>query len=206
VHIKPLRRCCTNVFHVRWQKTPRGQQIEAPLPADRVKPQKPYEVTGIDFAGPLYIKVGSDVRKSYIALFTCATTRAVHLELCTDMTTDKFLLAFQHFVGRRGLPHTVYTDNVQTFHATNKHLAQLCTSLFAAKTHQFLTQHNISWKFIAPRAAWWGDWWERMVGTTKRCLRKVLGRYQVSEEGMNTTLVAIEAAINLRPIVQAEGD
>ena len=45
-----------------------------------------------------------------------------------------------------------------------------------------------------------------MVGTTKCCLRKVLGRYQVSEEGMNTTLVAIEAAINSRPIVQAEGD
>ena len=150
--------------------------------------------------------MGSNTRKSYIALFTCATTRVAHLELCTDMTTDKFLLAFQRFVGRRGLQHTVYSDNAQTFHATNRHLSQLWTSLFAAKTHQFLAQNNITWKFIAPRAAWWGGWWERIVGTTKCCLRKVLGRHEVSEEGLNTILVAIESAINSRPIVQTEDE
>jgi hypothetical protein len=116
-------------------------------------PKKPFAVTGIDFAGPLYIKVGSNMKQAYIALFTCATTRAVHLELCTDMTTDKFLLAFQRFVGRRGLSHIVYTDNAGTFHATNKHLALLWTSLSTAKTRQFLAQNNITWKFIAPRAA-----------------------------------------------------
>jgi len=125
------------------KKNLRGQQIEAPLPADRVQPQKPSAVTGIDFAGPLYIKVGSNMRQGYIALFTYATTRAVHLELSTDMTTDKFLLAFQGFVARRGLPHTVYTDNAQTFHATNKHLALLWTCLSAAKPHQFLAQNNM---------------------------------------------------------------
>ena len=183
---------------------PCGQQIEAPLPADRVTPQKPFGVLGIDFAGPLYIKVGRSVTKGYIALFTCATTPAVHLEL-SDMTTDKFLQAFQRFVGRR-LPHTVYSDNARTFHATNMHLAQLWASLSATKTHQFLAQHNIVWKFIAPRAAWWGGWWERMVGAMKRCLRKVLGRLQVSEEGLNTTLVAVEAAINSRTIVQVEDE
>jgi hypothetical protein len=45
-----------------------------------------------------------------------------------------------------------------------------------------------------------------MVGTTKRCLSKVLGRFQVPEEGLNITVVAIEAAINSRLIVQAEDD
>ena len=146
------------------------------------------------------------MRKGYIALFTCITIPAVHLELCTEMSTDNFLLDLQRFVGRRGLPHTIYTDNAQTFHATNKHLAQIWSSLFAAKTHQFLAHHNISWKFIAPRAAWWGGWWERMIGITKRCLRKVLGPFQVSEKGLNTTLVAIQAAINSGPIVQTEDE
>jgi len=199
---KVLHRC----LPYKMAKAHHGHQIEAPLPTDRVIPQKPFGVTGIDFARPLYIKVESNMRKGYIALFTCATTRAVHLELCTDMSTNEFLLALQRFVGRRGLPHTIYTDNTQTFHATNKHLAQLWSSLFAAKTHQFLAHHNIHWKFIAPRAAWWGGWWERMIGTTKHCLHKVLGRFQVSQEGLNTTLVAIEAAINSRPIVQAEDE
>ena len=45
-----------------------------------------------------------------------------------------------------------------------------------------------------------------MVGTTKRCLRKVLSRHQVSEEGLDTILVAIEVAINSRPIVQTEDE
>jgi len=122
------------------------------------------------------------------------------------MTNDKFLQAFQRFVGRRGLPHTVYTDNALTFHAANAHLDQLWPSLSAATSHRFLAQHNIAWKFIAPRAAWWGGWWERMVGNTKRCLRKVLGRLQVSEEGLNTTFVAIETAIYSRPIGQTEDE
>jgi hypothetical protein len=54
----------------KMAKNPCGHQIEAPLPADRVKPQKPFAVTGIDFAVPLYIRAGSIMRKSYIALFT----------------------------------------------------------------------------------------------------------------------------------------
>ena len=87
---KVLQKC----LPCKMAKIPCGHEIEAPLPADRVKPQKPFAVTGIDFAGPFYIRVGSNIRKSYVALFPCATTRAFHLELCTDMTTDKFFLAF----------------------------------------------------------------------------------------------------------------
>jgi hypothetical protein len=68
--------------------------------------------------------------------------------------------------------------------------------------HQFLAQNGVTWKFIAPRAAWWGGWWERMVGTTKRCLRKVLGQYSLTEEQLNTTPISNEAAVISRPITQ----
>ena len=79
-------------------KNPFGRELEAPLPADRVTATKPFHVTGIDFAGPLYVQGKPSPRKCYIALFTCATVRAVHLELCSNMTADAFLLAFQRFV------------------------------------------------------------------------------------------------------------
>ena len=91
------------------KKNPRGKQIEAPLTADSVRPSRPFAVTGVDFADPLYVKVGREAQKAYIDLFACATTTAVYLELCTDMTTAKFLMALQRFIGRRGLPHTVYS-------------------------------------------------------------------------------------------------
>jgi len=45
-----------------------------------------------------------------------------------------------------------------------------------------------------------GGWWERMVGTVKRCLRKVLGQSSLTEEQLNTTLISIETAVNSRPI------
>ena len=85
-----------------------GGEIEAPLPTDRITPISPFAVTGIDYAGPLFFKVGNTLKKFYIALFTCATTRAVHLELCLDMSTDKFILALHIFTGRRGLPNNLH--------------------------------------------------------------------------------------------------
>jgi hypothetical protein len=101
-------------FVCKIGKNPRGQQIEAPLPSDRFNPSKPFALTGIDFTGPLYIKVGRNMHKAYITLFTCATTGAVHLELCTDMSRDKFLMALQRFAGRRGLPHEINSSHCIT--------------------------------------------------------------------------------------------
>jgi hypothetical protein len=72
-----------------------GEEVEASLPRDRETPLRPFGVTGIDYAGTLFVKVGGSLKKCYIALFTCTTTLAVHLELCLDLSTDKFLLALQ---------------------------------------------------------------------------------------------------------------
>jgi hypothetical protein len=111
------------------------------------------------------------------------------------MTTEAFLLAFQRFVGHRGVPHTIYTDNAQTFQAAKKELAHLWGIVSDVKTQCFFAQKGITWKFIAPRAAWWGGWWGRMVGTTKRCLRKVLGKTLATEEELGTILINIEAVL-----------
>jgi len=48
--------------------------------------------------------------------------------------------------------------------------------------------------------AWWGGWWERMVGTVKNFLPKLLGQSSLTEEQLNTTLISIEAAVNSKPI------
>lgn len=84
--------------------------ISPPLPKDRVT-----DMTGVDFAGPLFVKENGLMKKSYICLFTCAFIRAVHLELVTDMIVESFKLAFRRFVSRRGIPSTVYFDNAPTF-------------------------------------------------------------------------------------------
>ncbi|GFQ81567.1 integrase catalytic domain-containing protein [Trichonephila clavata] len=85
-----------------------GKQIEAHLPSERVVPSAPFTITGIDFAGPINIRCLKPRDTAYIPLFTCATTRALHIELVSDLTTDKFLLTLLRFVGRRGLPNNLH--------------------------------------------------------------------------------------------------
>ena len=115
-YIKNILHSCLplKIANNRW-----GQEVEAPLPSDCILPTKPFIVTGVDFAGPLYIKLGRKTRKAYIMLFTCAMTRALHLKLASDMSTKRFVMAFRHFSGRRCLPHTIYSDSIKAFEAAN---------------------------------------------------------------------------------------
>jgi len=88
--------------------------------------------------------VGRDIHKLYISLFTCTTTPAVHLEICTDMGTDKLLMALMRFIGISGLLHTIYTDNTRTFHAANFELSDLWKYLTISKSHQLLIHNGIA--------------------------------------------------------------
>ena len=105
-----------------YQTKPFGQQM-APLPEDRIKPAPPFTNVGLDFAGPLYLKDSDE--KVYICLFTCAVTRAVHLELVCDMTTERFLLALRRMIARRGMCSIIWSDNAKTFKAATAMLESI---------------------------------------------------------------------------------
>ncbi|XP_064469845.1 uncharacterized protein LOC135384579 [Ornithodoros turicata] len=171
-----------------------------PLPADRINRSHPFDTNGIDFAGPVYAKTGGAPQKSYIALFTCATTRAIHLELVSDLTSKSFIMAFRRFISRRGPPSTVYTDNALTFERAERDIKKLWDVIRSDDTQNFASTSRIHWKYIVERAAWWGGWWERMVRTVKQCLRRVLGRQCLTFEQMTTLLHEAEAAVNSRPL------
>ncbi|XP_042577363.1 uncharacterized protein LOC122136841 [Cyprinus carpio] len=173
------------------------QQDTAPLPRDRITETPPFAVTGIDFAGPLYVKNDRVLCKAYVALFTCAVTRAVHLELVSSQSTESFLLAF---VSRRGLCKVIYSDNAKTFKRANQDLSELWHAIKYPQLLEYFSGKGISWHFIVERAAWWGGFWERLVRSVKTCLRKVLGRASLTFEEMTTLLTEVEATLNSRPL------
>ena len=70
---------------------------------------------GVDLAGPLYVKSGNGETKAFIGLFTCAITRAIYLEVVTDLTENSFLQAFRRFSSRSSLPVVMISDNVSTY-------------------------------------------------------------------------------------------
>ena len=75
-----------------------------------------FENVGVDFVGPLYYKVSNnEMRKCYILLFPCAVSRDTHLELTTNVGTDSVILALRIFIGRRGKPNHIISDNFKSF-------------------------------------------------------------------------------------------
>ena len=153
--------------------------------------------TGVDFAGPLYVKSNHGSDKVWICLFTCCVVRAVHLDLVPDLTTPAFLRCFKRFVARRGLPSKILSDNGKTFEAA-------CKAIHAIVSHPdvqtYLTGLGVKWIFNLPRAPWWGGVFERMVKSTKRCLRKTIGQAKLSFDELLTVLNEVEAVINSRPL------
>ena len=99
-----------------------------PLVKARVQQSMPFEVTGIDFTGALYVRDAKGENKVYICLFTCAVSRAIHLEIVTDLTVECFLQAFRCFSSRRSLPRLVLSDNGSTFLSAADELKALFSS------------------------------------------------------------------------------
>ena len=112
-----------------------------------------FQVTGLDYAGPLYVKnyERDSASKVYILLFTCASSRAIHLELTPDMKTSAFKRAFQRFISRRGTPDVVVSDNFKTFKS--------------AEIKKFMVVRQIRQKFILPASPWWDGFYERLQGS-----------------------------------------
>ncbi|GFY36756.1 integrase catalytic domain-containing protein [Trichonephila clavipes] len=181
--IKSILRKC---FVCKKFNSSPGTQIMAPLPRDRIEQSPPFAVTGLDFAGPIYVKNSKE--KFYILLCTCAVTRALHLELVTSLTTEAFLLAFRRFISRRGLCTVIYSDNAKTFTRAEIELRRLWTVITHPDVKKFCASRGIKWKYIIERGAWSGGFYERIVRSEKTILRKVIGKSSLTSEELETVL------------------
>ena len=159
------------------------------LPEFRIDCGHAFQVIGLDNAVPLFLK---DSSKCYILLLTCATSRAVHLELTPDLSIPAFLRGFQRFTARRGTPDKIVNDNFKTFRST--------------EVKSFMASHGVQQQFNLPASPWWGGFYERLVRSIKSTLRKVLGKKCLTFEELTTVLCEIESVINSRPLTSFTED
>ena len=109
--------------------------------------------------------------------YACCITRAIHLELVTDMTTTTFIRCLKRFSARRGLPRKILLNNAMTFKATAK---QIQTIFHDKEVKNHLLHSGV--EFNLERAPWWGGLFERMVKSIKWCLMKMVGQAKLLRE------------------------
>ena len=182
------------------------------MPDFRTEKTLPFINIGIDFAGPFSTKANITSRsqaqiKTYICLFVCATSRAIHLELSLDLTTESFIETFCRFTSIRGVPNLIYTDNGKTFESASKSLAKFINgSLNSSFSFKDFLSSDIHWNFIPARSPWWGGFYERMVQIVKRCLKKTMYDQCLNYIQFETLLKKIESRINDRPLMEIQED
>ena len=183
----------------RFEGAPFQGPPPPPLPKFRVKDDTAFSYTGVDsytgldFAGPLSIPVlGMTSSKVWTCLFTCFVTQAVHLDAVSDSSTQRFISCLKRFAARRGLPRKFISDNAKTFKSAAKYVKAVFKD---ATVKEHLVGLGSEWMFNLERAPWWGGAFERMVKSTKRCLRKMIGRAHFSLDELLTSLAEIEAVM-----------
>lgn len=187
-------------------------QMMAPLPKSRVTPSPPFQRVGVDFAGPFLCKRGNPRKptstKAYACIFVCMATKAVHIELVSDLTTEAFMACLKRFVARRGQPAEIYSDNGRNFVGAKRELQEAVDLIQNKKSldaiHHYASTRGIDWVNTPGRAPHFGGLWEAAVKSFKTVLKKVVGTTQLSFEELSTVLAEAEAVLNSRPLTPME--
>ena len=178
-----------------------GQQLMADLPESRLQSNSPpFSHIGVDYFGPFFVKQGRSKTKRYGCIFSSLTTRAVHIEVAADLSTDSFINALRRFISRRGHPQKIWSDNGTNFVGAERVLSEALKAWNKNQINNYLRQREISWQFNPPTASHMGGSWERMIRSIRRILSTLLHTQIVSDDVLSTLMAEVEGILNSRPL------
>ena len=123
---------------------------------------------GVDYFGPYEVKFMPKTMKRWCCLFTCLTTRAVHIEVVLSLEAETCLTAITRFIAGRGKPATILSDNGTNFVGAAKEMKDCINAWNQSDIETSLAQKDIKWKFNPPGAPHFGGIWERLVQSCKK--------------------------------------
>lgn len=168
----------------------------AHLPLERVQPVRAFYRVGLDLFGPIVL---TNLEKTYGLILVCTTSRAIHLELVEDKSTEAVKNALHRFISRRGLPAYINSDNEKSFRKLN----WIYRSFFSILTQvrgQIIRESPIQWTFNAAYAPWEGGHYERLIRSVKAVLSQFNPQTFKTFWCLSTILTQVEAFVNARPL------
>ena len=137
----------------------------------------PFTFVGVDFFGPILVKIGRSEVKRYGCLFTCLTVRAVHIEVAHSLDFDSFINALQRFTCRRGQVLEIRSDNGTNFVGGERELREAAQLWNSSKIQEHLRQKEIIWLFNPPTASHVGGAWE--IRTIRKILSTLVKQHEI---------------------------
>ena len=201
---------------IKCKKLRGRQQTQkmADLPIDRLTPAPPFSYVGLDVFGPWLVSArrtrgGMANSKRWAVLFTCLTTRAIHIEVIESMDASCFINALRRFLALRGPAVQFRSDCGTNFVGARNELQSSLKEMDDGAIQSYLATEGCSWIFNAPHASHVGGVWERMIGMTRRILDSVLADLapiRLSHEVLTTLMAEVTAIVNARPLVPVPSD
>ena len=190
------------------------EQKMSDLPEDRLTPGPPFTYVGLDTFGPWNVltrktRQGSSNSKRWAILFTCMTTRAVHIELIESMSGSSFINALRRFQSIRGPVKVFRSDRGSNFIGATDNLDIEAIHVEDKAVKNYLCENGSVWKFNPPHSSHMGGVWERLIGVTRRILDSVIltsSSKTLTNESLLTFMAEVVAIINSRPIADISSD
>lgn len=190
---------CVNCRKVRG---PAEEQRMADLPFDRVDPSPPFTYTGVDVFGPFYTKQGRKEWKRYGLLFTCLSSRAAHIEMLEDLSTDAFINALRCFIAIRGTVRQIRSDQGTNFVGAKNEFKKGLLELDKEMISTYLAKNQCDFQMNVPEASHRGGIWERQIRTVRNVMSSVLAQAtgRLDDTSLRTFFYEAMSILNHRPL------
>ena len=180
-------------------------QKMADLPEDRLQPSPPFTFCAVDYFGPFLIKERRSEVKRYGVLFTCMSSRGVHLETANSLSTHSFINALSRFLSRRGPVRQLRCDQGTNFVGAQNELREALREMSQEEVQKYLLHNGCDWipfKMNTPHSSHMGGAWERQIKTVRSALAPLLRQAggQLDDEAFRTFMTEVECIVNSRPL------
>lgn len=189
-------------------------QHMADLPKDRMDMSPPFTNVGLDVFGPWLVSTrrlrgGAANTKRWGLVFTCLSSRAIHIELLESMDANSFICALRRFFALRGPATKIRCDRGTNFIGGKSEVEHALKELDQRKVQKYVTEQGSQWLFNPPHASHFGGVWERQIRTIRSVLDAMLtrvGSSQLTHELLSTLMAEVTGIVNSRPIAAVPSD